>query len=150
MVALLSSRTSVREWPGPEGVADIPPQTVQPLGLDDEEEDDEGTEHQGVTKMAPSTDPSPPMMISLPPSPSCRSRRVPRESLDVPEDLPKEGSSSSSSRPAGSTEAQPPYESSSTVTDSPSRAGPAFMRASLRDGASTIRILALLSRLIKV
>src|SRR5713101_7858830 len=45
MVALLSSCTSVREGPDPEGVADIPPQTVQPLGLDDEEEDDEGTEH---------------------------------------------------------------------------------------------------------
>jgi hypothetical protein len=125
MVALLSSRTSVRAWPDPEGVADIPPQTVQALGLDDEEEDDEGTEHherlgirlstvwgtrktpptdamarritmgKRVRKMAPSTeprtDPSPPMMISLPPSPSCRPRRVPRESLDAPENLPKEG-----------------------------------------------------------
>src|SRR2546425_9530027 len=45
IVVLLSSRTSVREWPDPEIVADIPPQAVQPLGLDDEEEDDEGAEH---------------------------------------------------------------------------------------------------------
>src|SRR5437016_7215262 len=45
MSVLLSSRTSVREWPDPEIVADIPPQAVQPLGLDDEEEDDEGAEH---------------------------------------------------------------------------------------------------------
>jgi hypothetical protein len=45
MVALLSSRTSVREWPDAEGVPDIPAQTVQPLRLDDEEEDDEGAEY---------------------------------------------------------------------------------------------------------
>src|SRR5215467_3722962 len=45
MDLLLSSRTSVRERPDTEVVADVPPQAVQSLGLDDEEEDDEGPEH---------------------------------------------------------------------------------------------------------
>src|ERR1700675_1232310 len=42
MRLLLSSRTSVREWPDAEVVPDIPPQAVQALGLHDQEEDDEG------------------------------------------------------------------------------------------------------------
>src|SRR5215470_19227758 len=45
MSVLLSSRSSVRERPDAEVVADVPPQPVQPLGLHDEEEDDEGAEH---------------------------------------------------------------------------------------------------------
>src|ERR1700674_6036481 len=45
MRMLLSSRTSVREWPDAEVVPDIPPQSVQALGLDDEKEDDQGAEH---------------------------------------------------------------------------------------------------------
>src|SRR5215813_7698262 len=45
IVVLLSSRTSVREWPNAKVVPDVPPQPVQPLGLDHEEEDDEGAEH---------------------------------------------------------------------------------------------------------
>src|SRR5215831_6976055 len=44
MDVLLSSRTSVREWPDTEVVADVPPQPVQALGLHDQEEDDEGAE----------------------------------------------------------------------------------------------------------
>src|SRR5919106_3921161 len=35
---------SVREWPDPEVVADVPPESVEPLGLHDEEEDDERPE----------------------------------------------------------------------------------------------------------
>jgi hypothetical protein len=31
-----------------------------------------------------------PLCVSLPPSPSCRTCRLPHESLDAPEDLPKE------------------------------------------------------------
>src|SRR5262245_32248578 len=45
MDVLLSSRTSVRERPDAKVVADVPPQPVQPFGLHDEEEDDEGAEH---------------------------------------------------------------------------------------------------------
>src|SRR3989475_9878733 len=44
MNALLPSRTSVREWPGPKVAADVPPEPVQSLGLDDQEKDDEGAE----------------------------------------------------------------------------------------------------------
>src|SRR6266508_4677337 len=45
MSVLLSSRSSVREWPDAEVVPDIPPQAIQPLGRDREEDDDEGAEH---------------------------------------------------------------------------------------------------------
>src|SRR4029078_8398099 len=44
MGALPPSRPSVREWPDTEIAPDVPPQPVQPLGLHDEEEDDEGAE----------------------------------------------------------------------------------------------------------
>src|SRR5712664_3846227 len=44
MHALLSSRTSVRERPDTEIVADVPPQAVQPIRLDDQEHDDERAE----------------------------------------------------------------------------------------------------------
>src|SRR5215470_18885769 len=44
MSVLLSSRSSVRERPNPEVVADVPPQPVQPVGLHDQEEDDQGAE----------------------------------------------------------------------------------------------------------
>src|SRR5260370_31808002 len=44
MSVLLSSRTSVREWPDPEVVPDGPPQTVDALRLHDQEEDDQGAE----------------------------------------------------------------------------------------------------------
>src|SRR5262245_41474770 len=37
-------RTSVRERPHAEVAADVPPQAIQPLGLHDEEADDEGAE----------------------------------------------------------------------------------------------------------
>src|SRR5216683_6201573 len=42
MSVLLSSRTSVREWPDPEVVPDVPPQAVEALRLHDQEEDDQG------------------------------------------------------------------------------------------------------------
>src|SRR4029453_18356166 len=45
MIVVLSSRTSVREWPDPEVVANVPPESVQPLRLHDEEKDDESAEH---------------------------------------------------------------------------------------------------------
>src|SRR6266481_4152753 len=44
MSVLLSSRTSVREWPDPEVVPDVPPQAVEALRLHDQEEDDQGAE----------------------------------------------------------------------------------------------------------
>src|SRR5262245_11662515 len=44
MSGLLSSRTSVREWPDAEIVADVPPESVQPFRLHDQEEDDQGPE----------------------------------------------------------------------------------------------------------
>src|SRR4029450_838574 len=45
MRMLLSSRTSGREWPDTEVVPDIPPQPVETLRLDDQEEDNERPEH---------------------------------------------------------------------------------------------------------
>src|SRR3981081_678596 len=45
MRMLLSSRTSVREWPDAKVVPDIPPQAIQAAGLHDREENDEGAEH---------------------------------------------------------------------------------------------------------
>src|SRR5580765_269934 len=44
MSVLLSSRTSVREWPDPEVVQDVPPQAVEALQLHEQEEDDQGAE----------------------------------------------------------------------------------------------------------
>src|SRR6266545_3540114 len=44
MVALLSRARSVREGPDTEIAPDVPPESVEPLRLDDEEEDDEGAE----------------------------------------------------------------------------------------------------------
>src|SRR4029453_3159259 len=44
MRILLSSRTSVREWPDTEVAPDVAPEPVEPLGLDDEEADDERAE----------------------------------------------------------------------------------------------------------
>src|SRR4030095_2514808 len=44
MNTLLSMRISVGERPDPEIASDVPPQTIQPLGLHDQEEDDEGAE----------------------------------------------------------------------------------------------------------
>src|SRR5215831_1995021 len=41
---LPSSRISVREWPYTKVASDVPPEPVQPLGLEDEEHHDEGTE----------------------------------------------------------------------------------------------------------
>src|SRR5262249_50575225 len=35
---------SVREWPHPAIVADVAPETIEPFGLDDEEQDDEAAE----------------------------------------------------------------------------------------------------------
>src|SRR5260370_9984634 len=48
MSVLLSSRTSVREWPDPEVVPDVPPQAVEALRLPDHEEDDQGAEEHGT------------------------------------------------------------------------------------------------------
>src|SRR6185295_19888973 len=45
MRMLLSSRTSVREWPDAEVIPDVPPQAVQAVRLHDQEEDDQGAEH---------------------------------------------------------------------------------------------------------
>src|SRR5262245_38192879 len=45
MNALLFMRISVSERPDTEVAADVPPQAVQPLGLHDQEEDDEGAKH---------------------------------------------------------------------------------------------------------
>src|SRR6266540_2478531 len=45
MRCLLSSRTSVREWPDAEVVPDVPPQAVQAVRLHDQEEDNQGAEH---------------------------------------------------------------------------------------------------------
>src|SRR5262247_1406282 len=45
MNALLFMRISVGERPDPEIAPDVPPQTVQSLRLDDQEEDDERAEH---------------------------------------------------------------------------------------------------------
>src|SRR6266852_4159573 len=45
MVQSPFSRMSVGERPDSEIAADVPPQAVQPLGLHDQEEDDEGAEH---------------------------------------------------------------------------------------------------------
>src|SRR5215510_2428688 len=44
MNTLLLMRISVGERPDPEIASDIPPQTIQPLGLHDQEEDDESAE----------------------------------------------------------------------------------------------------------
>src|ERR1700724_46700 len=35
----------VREWPNAKVITDVAPQPVQPLGLDDQEKDDQGAEH---------------------------------------------------------------------------------------------------------
>src|SRR5882724_8471925 len=45
MMRLLSSRTSVREWPDAEVIPDVPPQAVQTVRLHDQEEYDQGAEH---------------------------------------------------------------------------------------------------------
>src|SRR5260370_38235784 len=46
MSVLLSSRTSVREWPDPEVVPDVPPQAAEARPLHDQEGDDPGAEEQ--------------------------------------------------------------------------------------------------------
>src|SRR5215471_17120166 len=51
MSGLLSSRTSVRERPDAEVVADVPPEAVEPLRLHHQEEDDQGPEqHQAEVR----------------------------------------------------------------------------------------------------
>src|SRR5512138_3057304 len=44
-IALSLLAHSVRERPDPEVASDVPPETVQTLGLHDQEEDDQGAEH---------------------------------------------------------------------------------------------------------